>query len=771
MAGSVYLATGEHRVASRGGTDGSVVQTGRSGLSRFDESFYLQQGGRERSRHFSPGGALIDYVWAGSREGLSPSAAFDEGYYRASNPDVAAAIDAADFVCGYHHYLRSGEAEGRRGLPPAKTCVLDAGRLEPASGPALARLATEVQRARPHWRVVVAAGWKLPAGPLLHPWVGWAEVSPKPEKRAGGIAAERPDYLLCLGVPVSPPPERAAAVAVTDGPAPGDAGLDLVDMVIRVAGSVAQEIAKPAMSGERIAAALEAAEQARAGRRGSRIVGGDGTGAIGTGLAIVLPQADAPRVVTVAVDLPRGLGKSSEALVLEAGGETADMVAAPGRPAHTVVRVGAAPARIALRPRKSGYRAASRLALARVEVAPVDLVTGPTGEGAAADELAVIDLNADLARAKRELGRFMTKADAMIGARPALEFAMPSVPRLAPLDIPRCLLVSTFDADRSWAGRDTLDVAAWRDYLGNRGFAVDLLELPLETAADAGRLRKRDRSGQRFVVMTGPRSPALLREAAEWSTGVVRLYRGAISGGRAAEPHRRDDDVACARLADRLIVGCAAEAAVYRSAGVPPGRIDYVPEFLPPPFRRPQRPYEGRPRRLMPYLDTRAVLAGGLRTHRLLGGAVPALARDAWQVVVCAAPRLRSRIEAELGLSAAPAVVDWCDPAVDLPVALHATRTVLAPLLDRSEAGGLVTVARILGIRLLLDDPGSGPHGRHLGRIPARAEAIAALDAQDAPPADDMEAVRAEAFRALDRVFGFRGAGWQEGRGDRSADI
>ena len=55
-----------------------------------------------------PAAALAHYLESGRAAGLSPNRVFDEGWYRASNPDVAEAIAAGDIASGYEHYCTIG---------------------------------------------------------------------------------------------------------------------------------------------------------------------------------------------------------------------------------------------------------------------------------------------------------------------------------------------------------------------------------------------------------------------------------------------------------------------------------------------------------------------------------------------------------------------------------------------------------------------------------------------------------------------------------------
>lgn len=750
----------------------------RSGpVGNFDDTYYLRHNveARTRSRDLFHGSALLDYLWVGCRERCSPNECFDEQYYLEANPDVAAALQGAQFLCGYHHYLKNGRDEGRRAVAAAQGCVVDARRTSLPAGSVVA-LVSAIQDARPRWRVTGLAAW-TPAG-NLHRWAGWLEAPADAGRARELLAAERPAYLVCLDAPADAPPEGAVVVgavvvgAVGGEGAGGAAGpRGLADVVVAIAPSALGDDAGLAIAAERVASALEAAEQVKRRARGSRL---DGAGSvIGRGVTITLGAGDGERVVTVAVELPASAGASRERLVLETGGAEVALDPEVDRPAGTSIRVAATPSRIVIRPRKPGYHARSRVALARVEAAPVDLLpVQPVPAGAAGDALTLIDLNTDLARVKRELGRFMAKADALTAARPAFEFTVPAPPRLAPVVVPRCLLVSSFDAERSWVAADTLEAAAWREFLEARGFAVDLIELPPDTAGDIGRLRKQDLIDHRFVVLTGPRAPGLLTDGLEFGRHLGRLYRGAVSGGRAVDGRRRADDLACARAADRLILSGPADAACYRAAGIPAGRIDYVPAFLPSGLRTLSRPYAGRPRQLVVHVDTPALLDGRVAGAGLGKDALAAIAAAGWQVVISAAPRQRARIEAELGLGALRPAPGWCDPSTDLAQVLQSTRLVVVPGLALPDIGGLVAAAPIVGFRLLVNGPGRRQAGAdHVVTVPGAA-VPGILDALDRDPGSlDQQAVRAEAFRALDRVLGFRNAGWQEGRGDRAADI
>ena len=87
-----------------------------------DEAWYLQQyadvregitrGGQTATQHYRKHG------WIEGRLPADP--AFDEDWYRATNPDVAAGIRQGKYRTGKEHYLDCGYAEGRAPNPNAE---------------------------------------------------------------------------------------------------------------------------------------------------------------------------------------------------------------------------------------------------------------------------------------------------------------------------------------------------------------------------------------------------------------------------------------------------------------------------------------------------------------------------------------------------------------------------------------------------------------------------------------------------------------------------
>jgi hypothetical protein len=60
----------------------------------------------------------IALALGGSISGVVSTEAFDEDWYLAANPDVAAAVAAGIYASGYEHYVLAGQAEGRAPAPP-----------------------------------------------------------------------------------------------------------------------------------------------------------------------------------------------------------------------------------------------------------------------------------------------------------------------------------------------------------------------------------------------------------------------------------------------------------------------------------------------------------------------------------------------------------------------------------------------------------------------------------------------------------------------------
>jgi hypothetical protein len=81
----------------------------------FDMAWYLGTYPEARAAcGEAPEAALDYYLDAGCRLGHSPSPLFDEAFYLAANPDIAALIEAGQYESGFDHFCR----HGHRGLSP-----------------------------------------------------------------------------------------------------------------------------------------------------------------------------------------------------------------------------------------------------------------------------------------------------------------------------------------------------------------------------------------------------------------------------------------------------------------------------------------------------------------------------------------------------------------------------------------------------------------------------------------------------------------------------
>ena len=85
----------------------------------FNEHYYLAMNpdvaAAVRAGAFASG--YQHYLLLGQHEGRNPSAYFDEAYYLATNPDVAAAVRAGVLASGFAHYVAAGQFEGRNPSP------------------------------------------------------------------------------------------------------------------------------------------------------------------------------------------------------------------------------------------------------------------------------------------------------------------------------------------------------------------------------------------------------------------------------------------------------------------------------------------------------------------------------------------------------------------------------------------------------------------------------------------------------------------------------
>lgn len=82
----------------------------------FDRNWYLHRHADARvlCQGKPPEAALLYYLRVGARLGHSPSPLFDEQFYLARNPDIAALVRAGNYMSGFDHYCQ----HGHRGVSP-----------------------------------------------------------------------------------------------------------------------------------------------------------------------------------------------------------------------------------------------------------------------------------------------------------------------------------------------------------------------------------------------------------------------------------------------------------------------------------------------------------------------------------------------------------------------------------------------------------------------------------------------------------------------------
>ncbi|MEM7224688.1 MAG: hypothetical protein AAF495_17050 [Pseudomonadota bacterium] len=96
-------------------------------LLSFDEEFYLAENPDVAAAIADgafDGTAEDHYIEFGDREGRDPNALFDVAFYFLSNPDVAALVDIGAFETSLNHYETLGVIEERANLP-LETLVFD----------------------------------------------------------------------------------------------------------------------------------------------------------------------------------------------------------------------------------------------------------------------------------------------------------------------------------------------------------------------------------------------------------------------------------------------------------------------------------------------------------------------------------------------------------------------------------------------------------------------------------------------------------------------
>ncbi len=82
----------------------------------FDHGWYLHRHADARTvcAGKPPEAALVYYLRVGARLGHSPNAVFDEVFYLARNPDIAALVRAGKYQSGFDHFCQ----HGHRGVSP-----------------------------------------------------------------------------------------------------------------------------------------------------------------------------------------------------------------------------------------------------------------------------------------------------------------------------------------------------------------------------------------------------------------------------------------------------------------------------------------------------------------------------------------------------------------------------------------------------------------------------------------------------------------------------
>jgi hypothetical protein len=79
----------------------------------FDADFYLQTYLAREESEAAWDKPFRHYLQVGRRKGYSPHARFSEAWYVAFYPDVREAIGRGELLCGFHHWVLAGRAEGR----------------------------------------------------------------------------------------------------------------------------------------------------------------------------------------------------------------------------------------------------------------------------------------------------------------------------------------------------------------------------------------------------------------------------------------------------------------------------------------------------------------------------------------------------------------------------------------------------------------------------------------------------------------------------------
>ena len=81
--------------------------------AEFDSDWYFETYLSREEGKENWTGPLRHYLEVGMRKGYSPNAAFNEAWYVAFYADVREAVASGELLCGFHHYVMGGRAEGR----------------------------------------------------------------------------------------------------------------------------------------------------------------------------------------------------------------------------------------------------------------------------------------------------------------------------------------------------------------------------------------------------------------------------------------------------------------------------------------------------------------------------------------------------------------------------------------------------------------------------------------------------------------------------------
>lgn len=113
-----YARTVGRRLAPAGGAAAAGRRGGAFGVhdlirAEFDEEFYFSTYLAREEAKPDWADPFEHYLRTGLRKGYSPNGRFSETWYTAYYADVREAVAAGRALCGFHHYVVTGRAEGR----------------------------------------------------------------------------------------------------------------------------------------------------------------------------------------------------------------------------------------------------------------------------------------------------------------------------------------------------------------------------------------------------------------------------------------------------------------------------------------------------------------------------------------------------------------------------------------------------------------------------------------------------------------------------------